>query len=98
GELVPKSLALTRSEALSLAVAPPMLAFMALAKPAVRLLRGSAAAVLRGFDAPLAERAVVHSSDELKLIATAAGRMGLLPKFQETLIHRALEMDDVSIR
>ena len=24
--------------------------------------------------------------------------MGLLPKFQETLIHRALELDDVSIR
>jgi putative hemolysin len=98
GELVPKSLALTRAEALSLAVAPPMLAFMALAKPAVRLLRGSAAAVLRGFDAPLAERAVVHSSEELKLIATAARRMGMLPRFQETLIHRALELDDVPIR
>jgi len=98
GELVPKSLALTRAEALSLAVAPPMLAFMALAKPAVRLLRGSAAAVLRGFDAPLAERAVVHSTEELKLIATAARRMGMLLRFQETLIHSALELDDVPIR
>jgi len=98
GELVPKSLALSRAEALSVAVAPPMLAFMALTKPAVRLLKGSAAIVLRGFDVPLSERAVVHSSDELKLIATAARRMGLLPKFQETLIHRALELDDVPIR
>jgi putative hemolysin len=98
GELVPKSLALSRSEALSMAVAPPMLAFMALTKPAVRLLRGSAATLLRGFDVPLAERAVVHSSEELKLIASAAGRMGLLPKFQETLIQRALELDDVPTR
>jgi putative hemolysin len=40
----------------------------------------------------------VHSSEELKLIATAARRMGMLPRFQETLIHRALELDDVPIR
>lgn len=98
GELVPKSLALRRAEALAVAVAPPMLVFMALARPAVRLLKVSAAAVLRSFDVPLTERAAVHSSDELKLIATAARRMGLLPKFQETLVHRALELEDVSIR
>ncbi len=98
GELVPKSLALRRAEALAVAVAPPMLVFMALVRPAVRLLKVSAAVVLRGFDVPLTERAAVHSSDELKLIATAARRMGLLPKFQETLVHRALELDDVSIR
>lgn len=98
GELVPKSLALSRAEALAVAVAPPMLFFMTAARPAVRLLRGSAGLVLRGFDVPLTERAVVHSSDELKLIATAARRMGLLPKFQETLIHRALELDDVPVR
>src|ERR1035441_6934697 len=34
GELVPKSLALRRAEALAVAVAPPMLFFMALARPA----------------------------------------------------------------
>jgi putative hemolysin len=39
GELVPKSLALRRAEALAVAVAPPMLAFMALARPAVRCSR-----------------------------------------------------------
>ncbi len=97
GELVPKSLALRRAEALAVSVAPPMLLFMALARPAVRLLKGSAAVILRGFDVPVTDRAV-HSPEELKLIATAARRMGVLPVFQETLIHRALEMDDVPIR
>ena len=58
--------------------------------------QGSAAVILRGFDIPMTERAAVHSPEELKLIATAARRMGLLPPFQETLIHRALELDDVS--
>ena len=98
GELVPKSLALRRAEALAVAVAPPMLIFMALARPAVRLLKGSAAVILRGFDIPMTERAQVHSPEELKLIATAARRMGVLPAFQETLIHRALELDDVPVR
>ena len=98
GELVPKSLALRRADALAVAVAPPMLFFMALARPAVRFLKLSAAAILRGFDIPMTERASVHSPDELKLIATAARRMGLLPRFQETLVHRALELDDVPVR
>ena len=98
GELVPKSLALRRSEALAVAVAPPMLLFMTIARPAVRLLKGSAAVVLRGFDVPMTERAQVHSPEELKLIATAARRMGLLPEFQERLIHRAVELDEIPIR
>ena len=99
GELVPKALALRRAEALAVAVAPPMLVFMAVARPAVRLLSRSAAAVLRGFDIPADERAAsIHSAEELKLIATAARRLGLLPEFQETLVHRALELGDVPVR
>ena len=98
GELVPKSLALRRAEALAVAVAPPMLFFIALARPAVRFLKRSAAVILLGFDIPMSDRASVHSPEELKLIATSARRMGLLPKFQETLIHRTLELDEVSIR
>jgi len=88
GELVPKSLALRRAEALAVAVAPAMLVFMAVVRPAVRFLKTSAAVILRGFDIQMTERAAVHSPEELKLIATSARRMGLLPKFQETLIHR----------
>lgn len=98
GELVPKSLALRRAEALAVAVAPPMLLFMAMARPAVRFLRSSAALVLRGFDVPMTDRSAVHSPEELKMIATAARRIGVLPKYQETLVHRALELDDVPIR
>jgi CBS domain containing-hemolysin-like protein len=98
GELVPKSLALRRAEALAVAVAPPMLVFIAIARPAVRFLKGGASVILRGFDIELSERAAVHSPEELKLIATAARRMGLLPRYQETLIHRTLELDDVTVR
>jgi putative hemolysin len=71
---------------------------MSVVRPVVHLLRGSAAAVLRGFDIPITERAEVHSAEELKLIATSARRMGLLPASQEVLIHRAVELDDVPLR
>ena len=98
GELVPKSLALRRAEALAVAVAPTMLIFMALSRPAVRFLKGSAAVILRGFDISMTERGSVHSPEELKLIATAARRLGVLLGFQESLIHRTLELDDVPVR
>jgi CBS domain containing-hemolysin-like protein len=99
GELVPKSLALRKGDQLAIAVAGPMLAFMQMTLPVVRLMNHSAAAVLRLFRAPLShEGGTVHSPDELKLIATAARRGGLLPEFQEELIHRAVEIADVPTR
>lgn len=98
GELVPKSLALRRAENLAIAVAAPMLLFMLLTRPAVRLLQNSARIVLRLFQVPMTAEASVHSPEELKLIATASRRMGVLPPFQERLIHRALEMDEVPVR
>jgi CBS domain containing-hemolysin-like protein len=98
GELVPKSLALRRAEALALAVAPPMLAFMAATRPAVRLLKGGAGIVLRAFGIEMSERAQLHSTEELKLIASSARRAGLLPELEEKLIHRSLELDDVPVR
>ena len=98
GELVPKSLALRRVENMALAVAAPMLLFMTVTRPAVKLLRGSARQVLRAFRVPMTQEASVHSPEELKLIATAARRMGILPPFQERLIHRALEIDEVPVR
>src|SRR6202051_2684358 len=92
GELVPKSLALQRAERIALAVAGPMDVFIRMTRPAVKLLNTSAAVVLRLFRAPLRGEGAVHSPEELKLIATATRRMGLLPVFQEEIIHRAIEI------
>jgi len=98
GELVPKSLALRRAEQMAIAVAAPMLLFMTVTRPAVQLLQGSARVVLHMFRVPMTREASVHSPEELKLIATAARRMGVLPAFQERLVHRALEMDEIPVR
>jgi putative hemolysin len=98
GELVPKSLALQRAERIALAVAGPMDVFIRITRPAVRLMNSSATLVLRLFRAPLSGEGAVHSPEELKLIATATRRMGLLPVFQEEIIHRAIELNHVTVR
>jgi CBS domain containing-hemolysin-like protein len=98
GELVPKSLALQRAERIALAVAGPMDVFIRITRPIVKLLNTSAAIVLRLFRAPLRGEGAVHSPEELKLIATATRRMGLLPAFQEEIIHRAIELNHVTVR
>lgn len=98
GELVPKSLALQRAERIALAVSGPMDVFIRMTRPAVRLMNHSAALVLRLFRAPLHGEGKVHSPEELKMIATATRRMGLLPLFQEQIIHRAIELNHVTVR
>jgi CBS domain containing-hemolysin-like protein len=98
GELVPKSLALQRAERIALAVAGPMDVFIRMTRPAIRLMNASAALVLTLFKAPLHGDGAVHSPEELKLIATATRRMGLLPVFQEEIIHRALELSHLVVR
>ena len=98
GELVPKSLALQRAERIALAVAGPMDVFIRITRPVVKLLNTSASVVLRLFRAPLRGEGAVHSPEELKLIATATRRMGLLPVFQEEIIHRAIELNHVTVR
>src|SRR5260370_21814908 len=98
GEIVPKSLPLQRAERIALAVAGPMDVFIRITRPVVRLMNVSAAIVLRLFHAPLRGEGAVHSPEELKLIATATRRMGLLPVFQEEIIHRAIELNHVTVR
>ncbi|HEX4154047.1 MAG TPA: hemolysin family protein [Acidobacteriaceae bacterium] len=97
GELVPKALALQRAERVALAVAGPMDAFLRMTRPAVTVMNASARAVLRLFRAPLRGETAAHSPEELKLMVTATRRVGLLPAFQEEMIHRAIELREVAV-
>jgi CBS domain containing-hemolysin-like protein len=98
GELVPKALALRKAEQVAVAVAGPMDVFIRLTRPAIRLMNLSARAVLRLFRTPLRHEGAVYSTEELKLMATAARRTGALPEYQESIIHRALEVNEVPTR
>jgi CBS domain containing-hemolysin-like protein len=98
GEIVPKSLALQRAERIALAVAGPMEVFMTLMRPLLKVMSRSAAVVLRLFGTQPMREGGVHSSEELKLMVTASSRVGLLPQFQEDIVHRALDLENVLVR
>jgi len=98
GEVVPKSLALQRAERMALAVAGPMDVFMRLAKPFLWVMSRSARVVLRLFGSHEIREGGVHSPDELKLIVTASRRLGVLPELQEDMIHRVLDLENVTVR
>ncbi|HEY1802795.1 MAG TPA: hemolysin family protein [Terriglobales bacterium] len=98
GELVPKSLALQRSEQVALAVAAPMDVFLTLTRPLIYLMSRSAALVLRTFGSRKLRQGPVHSPDELKLIVTASRQLGQIPSAQEEMIHSALELENITAR
>jgi putative hemolysin len=98
GELVPKSVALGRVERVAIAVAGPLDVFITISRPFLHLMNRSAQAVLRLFGMRQAGQAAVHSAEELKLIVTSARQIGILPEVQEDMIHRALELGNVTVR
>src|SRR5256885_3667847 len=98
GELVPKSLALQRVEQVALSVAGPMDVFIAISRPLIHLMTRSANAVLRLFGSRLMREGGMHSPEELKLILTSSRRLGLLPPLQEEIMHRALELENITVR
>ena len=98
GELVPKSLALQRVERVALSVAGPMDAFITVSRPLLHLMTGSANAVLKLFGSRLMREGGMHSPEELKLILTSSRRLGLLPPVQEEIMHRALDVENMTVR
>jgi CBS domain containing-hemolysin-like protein len=98
GELVPKSLALQRAEQVALAVAAPMDVFLTLTRPLIFMMSRAASWVLRLFGSRKLRQGPVHSPDELKLIVSASRQLGQIPPFQEEMVHRALELDNINVR
>ncbi|WP_338865093.1 hemolysin family protein [Myxococcus stipitatus] len=99
GELAPKSLAIQRAEATTLAVALPMRAFYFLFYPAIVLLNGLAAWVLRVFGLQsVGEAHEAHSEDELRVILHSSAQAGAITTARAELLERALEMAQKTAR
>jgi len=98
GEVVPKSIALQRTERVALAVAGPMDVFMRVTAPLLALMTASSRAVLKAFGMHPVREAGVHSPEELKLIVTASRNLGLIGAPQEEMIQHALDLENVLVR
>jgi len=99
GELVPKAVAYDHAEAVSLAVARPMLIFLRLSRHAVRALVGMANGVLRAFGRdPLRGYRPLPTPEEVKLIVSSIRKHGLLREEQEDIIHTVFDLDFILVK
>jgi putative hemolysin len=97
GELAPKWMALERSEATALVVVKPAEIFMRTLWPFIRLLHGTAHAVVRAAGMRSTDsRAMVHSEEELKMLVTASQEAGVLEEQEEQMLHRVFAFADLT--
>jgi CBS domain containing-hemolysin-like protein len=97
GELTPKWIALECSEATAMWVVRPLELFMRALWPFIRVVHGTAQAVikligLRGADG----RAMVHSEEELKMLVSASQEAGVLEEHEEQMLHRVFGFADLA--
>lgn len=91
GELLPKSLALQRSEATALSVIRPLWVFLAVFRPAIFAMNGMGNLILRLLGlTPGGVGETFHSPAELKLIVAASQEAGLLQPSQQEVVERVL--------
>ncbi len=98
GEVVPKNLAIDRADRLAAIVAPLLLVFYRICEPFVWVIEKSSAAITLALGAEVSEEGGGHSAEELKLIVSSSRGLGHLPEMQEDIIHRVLDLDNVSVR
>jgi CBS domain containing-hemolysin-like protein len=98
GEVVPKNLAIEKADRLAIMVAPVLTLFYRLMSIFVIVVERSARAVTRLLGGKGTHRGGGHSSEELKLIVSSSRFAGALPKMQEDMIHRVLDLDDLYVR
>ena len=98
GEVVPKSIALQKTEQVALAVAGPLDVFITVFSPVTRTMAASSRFVLRSFGWKDIREGGVHTPEELKLSVTASHRYGLISALQQDLLHRALDLENISVR
>ncbi len=97
GELTPKWIALEQPEATALWLVTPLELFMRAFWPFIRLVHGTAQAVIRALGMKGADhRAMVHSEEELKMLVTASQEAGVLEEQEEQMLHRVFGFADLT--
>jgi len=98
GEVVPKNVAIDKADRLAVIVAPALMLFYRLMSVFVIVVEASAAGITRLLGVKASHRGGGHSSEELKLIVSSSRFAGNLPKLQEDMIHRVLDLDELYVR
>jgi magnesium and cobalt exporter, CNNM family len=96
GELAPKSVAISRTTATALRVAPPMRLFYLATKPLVDLFNGLGNLLLRPFGIPPAREVghAPHSESELLELLAQSGATGLIEAEEQQIAERGFAFAD----
>jgi len=95
GELIPKSLAIQRTEAMALMSAWPIYIFHKIGYPIIVLFDRTAAMFLHLFGIePAREQDLAHSAEELRMIVSASQRGGVLDQMESELIDNVFDFAD----
>ncbi len=98
GELVPKSVALQRTEAVALFIGPPLLVFDRVFRPFIALLNGVGNWVVRLLGLQAAgEQASVHSVEELSMLVTQSREAGILDPAEESIVRHVFTFGDKTV-
>jgi len=97
GEVVPKSLALSRADRLAVIVAPALLVFYKVVGPFVWVLEKTSGAISRGMGLG-GHHHGAHSPEELKFVVTASHAAGHLTAFEEEAMRHIIELQDYNVR
>ena len=99
GELVPKSIALQRTERVSLFVAVPLLVFARVFRPFIAFMNGVGNAIVRlvGLSSG-GEHESVHSVEELEIIVAQSRKAGVLDAEEEVLLRHIFDFSDKTAR
>jgi CBS domain containing-hemolysin-like protein len=98
GEVVPKNLAIERSERLALAVATPLEYFAKITGLFVSAVRGTAEKLSRLIGLKLSAGEDGFTAEELKLIVSVSKKPGTQAARQEEMIHRVIDFYDLTAR
>ena len=96
GELVPKRVAQRKSEALALGVAPAISVIAKLFAPIVWLLTASTNGVLRLMRIDPNETEETVSEEDIRMMADAGSKKGLIDEDENELIQNVFEFDDIT--
>jgi CBS domain containing-hemolysin-like protein len=98
GELVPKSVALQRTESVALFVGPPLLIFDRVFRPFIALLNGVGNWVVRLLGLQVTgEQASVHSVEELSMLVAQSREAGILDPAEESIVRHVFTFGDKTV-
>lgn len=99
GELAPKSLAIQKSEGVSLWLSAPLLFFYTIFSPAILLLNGAANALLKLIGIrPASEHDSAHSEEELRLLVSQSAKSGIIDDNEMKLVGNVFDFSELLAR